>query len=90
MQFENAPQPLAIEDTVTHDDTKYSLGSVTNPAEFPFQPGDLAACFGRDWVSRSISFGTASLWAPKRLRIGPSHVAMLCDHRGSPVWLDEP
>lgn len=73
---ENAPQPLAIEDTVT------------NPAEFPFQPGDLAACFGRDWVSRSISFGTASLWAPKRLRIGPSHVAMLCDHRGAPVWIE--
>lgn len=56
--------------------------------EFPFQPGDIAACYGTDRVSRVISLGTASLFAPRRLRLGPSHVAILCEHRGSPLWLE--
>ncbi|HID23434.1 MAG TPA: hypothetical protein EYP14_13695, partial [Planctomycetaceae bacterium] len=53
-----------------------------------FLPGDLAACYGTDWGSRAISYGTASLLAPKRLRIGPSHVAVICEHHGSPVWIE--
>ena len=57
-------------------------------ADFKFQPGDLAACFGRDWVSRTISIGTASLFSPRRLRIGPSHVAIFCQHRGTQLWLE--
>jgi len=61
---------------------------VTAIHDFEFHPGDLAACYGRDWVSRVISYGTASLFAPRRLRIGPSHVAMLCQHRGSSLWLE--
>ncbi|MFQ5733183.1 MAG: hypothetical protein ACE5KM_14680 [Planctomycetaceae bacterium] len=56
--------------------------------EYHFQPGDLAACYGTDWVSRAISYGTASLFAPRRLRIGPAHVAMFCRHRGSPIWIE--
>lgn len=55
---------------------------------FAFQPGDLAACFGTDWISRTIRFGTASLLAPRRLRLGPSHVAILCERRGAPLWLE--
>ena len=53
-----------------------------------FLPLDLAACYGSDWTSRTISYGTASLLAPARLKLGPSHVAVLCRHRGSPVWIE--
>jgi len=38
------------------------------------QPGDIAACYGTDFVSRLIRFGTGSL---RRPMIGPSHVAMI-------------
>jgi len=47
---------------------------------FEFEPLDLAVCYGNDLVSRVISLGTASLIAPARLRLGPSHVAVLCQH----------
>lgn len=55
--------------------------------------GDLFACFGADPVSRSISWGTASLFAPRGLRLGPSHVAIACiNDRGLPcgeyVWVE--
>lgn len=53
-----------------------------------FLPGDLAACYGRDWVSKAISYGTASLLAPSRLKFGPSHVAVICEQNGSPVWVE--
>ena len=53
-----------------------------------FQPLDLAACYGADWTGRLISYGTASLLAPRRLRIGPSHIALICEHHGSPVWVE--
>jgi len=54
----------------------------------PFETLDLFACFGADVVSRTISYGTASLLAPTGLRIGPSHVALICRHRGNPLWLE--
>ncbi|MBT6485998.1 MAG: hypothetical protein HOK71_15230 [Planctomycetaceae bacterium] len=53
-----------------------------------FQPLDLAACYGADWTGRLISYGTASLLAPRRLRIGPSHIALICAHHGGPVWVE--
>ena len=53
-----------------------------------FQTLDLAACYGTDWTSRAISYGTASLLAPKRLRIGPAHIALICEYHGSPVWIE--
>ncbi len=40
-----------------------------------WQAGDLVACYGRDAVSRCISWGTASLF--RRPAVGPSHVAMM-------------
>ncbi len=49
---------------------------------------DLAACFGGDAVSRTISIGTASLFAPKRLKLCPSHVAVICQQNGSPLWVE--
>ena len=53
-----------------------------------FQAGDIAACFGAQPVSRLIEYGTASLLAPARLRIGPSHVAMLCEHKEAMSWVE--
>lgn len=56
---------------------------------FEFEPLDLAACYGSDLVSRTISLGTASLMAPDRLRIGPSHVAILCrHHKYGMLWVE--
>lgn len=53
-----------------------------------FQPLDIAACFGTGFTSKAISYGTASLLAPSRLRIGPSHVAVLCEFNGTMVWIE--
>lgn len=53
-----------------------------------WQPGDIAACYGRDLVSRTISWGCASLIAPRGLRLGPSHVAMICHQHGRPLWVE--
>lgn len=53
-----------------------------------FQSLDLLACYGSSWTGRMISFGTASLLAPQRLRLGPSHIAIICRHHGSPVWVE--
>jgi hypothetical protein len=53
-----------------------------------FQPLDIMACFGSDATSRTISWATASPLAPPRLRIGPSHVAVICEFRGQPVWIE--
>lgn len=53
-----------------------------------FEPLDIAACYGTDWTSNAIRFGTASLFAPPRLRVGPSHVAVLCRHEGRMVWVE--
>lgn len=46
-----------------------------------FRAGDIAACYGTCWESRVIRWGTASLLAPRGLRLGPSHVAMLAHDR---------
>ena len=51
-----------------------------------FEPGDIAACHARDWSGQAIRWGTVSLLAPKRLRLGPSHVAVLFRHEGEMVW----
>jgi hypothetical protein len=51
-------------------------------------PGDLLACYGTGFTAKAISLGTASLLAPRRLRIGPSHVAIICEHHGTPVWVE--
>ncbi|MCA8995138.1 MAG: hypothetical protein KDA69_17415 [Planctomycetaceae bacterium] len=52
------------------------------------QPGDILACYGSDLASRFISGVTASAFAPRRLRIGPSHVAIACLWNGSTVWVE--
>jgi hypothetical protein len=51
-------------------------------------PGDIAACFGTDLTGRFISWGTASLLAPRGLRIAPSHVAICCEHEERAVWVE--
>ena len=52
------------------------------------QPGDVMACWGRDWISRGITFGTWSLFGPRGLRLGPSHVAIICHRAGEPAWVE--
>lgn len=56
--------------------------------EIDFQPLDIAACYGTGFTARAITLGTASLLAPPRLRIGPSHVAVLCEFHGRMVWME--
>lgn len=56
--------------------------------EFDFEPLDIAACYGTGLTAKAISYGTASLLAPPRLRIGPSHVAVLCEFHGRMVWVE--
>ncbi len=53
-----------------------------------FHTLDLLACYSPSWTGRVISYGTASLLAPRRLRIGPSHIAVICQYHGSPVWVE--
>lgn len=53
-----------------------------------FEPGDIAACYAPDWTGRLISLGTASLLAPRGLRIGPSHVALFCERQGEILWME--
>lgn len=50
----------------------------------------MIACWGADHVSRVISFGTMRLLAPRGLRYGPSHVAMIAHHHtiGRPLWCE--
>ena len=45
-----------------------------------FEPGDLLAFYGADRVSRIITLATASPFGPRRLRLGPSHVGIVCEH----------
>jgi hypothetical protein len=53
-----------------------------------FQPGDIAACYGTDWTGKIIRWGTATLFPPASLRVGPSHVAILCRWRGQMIWTE--
>ena len=59
-----------------------------NPSDFPFQPGDIAACSGTDLVSRVIRLATWSVRGPRGLRLGPSHVALISDSEQGPVWVE--
>lgn len=53
------------------------------------QPGDLAACYGADRISRGITWATANPLAPAGLRLGPSHVAVIVPQlQGGPVWCE--
>jgi hypothetical protein len=54
----------------------------------PFRVGDIVACYGTGVLSRAISLGTASAFAPPGLRIGPSHVAMIVTHEGELRWAE--
>ena len=53
-----------------------------------FLPLDILACYGTDPISRAISYGTASLFPPRRLMLGPSHVALICERNGTPLWIE--
>jgi len=53
-----------------------------------FQPLDLLACYGTDATARAITWLTASALAPRRLRLGPSHIALICKHHDAPLWLE--
>ncbi|WP_437191478.1 hypothetical protein [Planctomicrobium sp. SH527] len=59
-----------------------------NPVSMEFKPGDIAACHGTDWASKLIRWGTGSLFPPGGLRLGPSHVALLCRWRESMIWTE--
>ncbi len=55
-----------------------------------FRAGDIAACHGADAASRLIRWGTATPFAPRGLRVGPSHVAILSEHYTRPgmFWFE--
>lgn len=54
-----------------------------------WQPGDIAACFGTQPLSRLISACTAWPFAPRGLKLGPSHVAIIGRLSGSrPGWFE--
>lgn len=48
--------------------------------------GTICACYGTDWMSRTISLGTCSLY--RQPFYGPSHVAILIEHEGELRWLE--
>lgn len=56
--------------------------------DFPFQPLDIAACYGTGFTAHAIRWGTASLLAPRRLRCGPSHVALCCAFHSRMLWVE--
>lgn len=58
------------------------------PPAFQFQPGDLVACSGNDWVSRGIQLATWSPYAAHGLRFGPSHVAIISESDRGPLWVE--
>ncbi len=53
-----------------------------------FEPLDIAACYGTGFTAKAISYGTASVLAPPRLKIGPSHVATFCEYQQRMVWIE--
>lgn len=55
------------------------------------QPGDIAACYGRDPLSLLITLGTYWPLSPSGLRFGPSHVAIMAPGSGmieGPLWYE--
>ena len=53
-----------------------------------FQPGDIVACYGADWVSRVIQAVTWSAWAPAGLNRGPSHIAIISESDRGLLWVE--
>lgn len=54
-----------------------------------WQPGDIAACFGTGPLSLAISTATAWPFAPRGLKLGPSHVAIIGRLTGGrPGWFE--
>lgn len=72
----------------THARQGALLQSPASGLQPEFQPLDIAACYGTGFTANAIRWGTASLLAPPRLRIGPSHVAVLCEFHGRMVWVE--
>lgn len=52
------------------------------------RPGDIMACWGRDTISRVITCGTWSPFGPAGLRLGPSHLAIICEIEGKLRWVE--
>ena len=70
-------------------------GVTYRPVDAFLRPGDICACLGTDPASRLISYGTASInpFPQRRLRLSPSHVAMICRNTrrldaGDSIWLE--
>ena len=53
-----------------------------------FDPHDIAACYGTGFTAKAISYGTASVLAPPRLKVGPSHVATFCNYQQRMMWIE--
>ncbi len=53
-----------------------------------FEPGDIAVCYGTDWISRGISLVTASVCVPFELILGPSHMAIMCTFQSKTLWVE--
>lgn len=58
------------------------------PLAFRFQPGDLVACYGSDWISRGIQLLTWSPFAASTLRLGPSHLAIVTESDRGLLWVE--
>lgn len=58
------------------------------PSAFQFQPGDLVACYGNDWISRGIQWVTWSPFATSELRCGPSHLAIMTESDCGLLWVE--
>lgn len=56
--------------------------------DFAFEPLDIAACHGTGLAAQTIRYATAALLAPPRLRIGPSHVATVCEYQQQMLWIE--
>ena len=55
-----------------------------------WQIGDVVACYGRDAVSRAITWRTSLPWplAPQGLAWGPAHVALILRGSEGPLWAE--
>jgi hypothetical protein len=58
------------------------------PSAFRFQPGDLVACYGTDWISRGIQLLTWSPFTARELRRGPSHLAIITESDRGLLWVE--
>lgn len=57
---------------------------------FNFKSGDVVACYGTGAISRIITVGTSTLFAPRGTRIAPSHVAIITKTGGDglSLWVE--